>query len=73
MTDCLDNMPERRGPSTVGKRQYRMRARADRVTDTRMRILTAARDMLAEGTFHDTSLEGMATRAGVTSGPSSRP
>lgn len=50
----------------MSKRQYRMRARADRVEDTRLRVLTAAREMLAEGTFHGTSLEGLATRAGVS-------
>jgi len=43
-----------------------MTARAERVADTRARILDAARALLDEGRFHDVSMQELATRAGVT-------
>jgi AcrR family transcriptional regulator len=46
-------------------RVYRIgRGRAG-VADTRERILQAVRDLLAEGTFHETTVEEIAARAGV--------
>lgn len=43
-----------------------MSTRADRAAATRDRILDAVRALLSEGGFHDTSMEAIAARAGVT-------
>jgi len=43
-----------------------MSTRADRAAATRARILDAVRAVLSEGGFHDTSMEAIAARAGVT-------
>ena len=43
-----------------------MGVRAERVAETRTRILTAARDLLAEGAWHNSSLDAIAVRAGVS-------
>jgi len=40
--------------------------RADRAAATRARILEAVRALLSEGAFHDTSMEVIAARSGVT-------
>ena len=42
-----------------------MEARARRAAATRERIIDAARDLLFEGVFHDTTIDGLAARAGV--------
>lgn len=41
-------------------------SRADQAAATRTRILNAVRDLLAEGRFHDASMEAIAERARVT-------
>ena len=43
-----------------------MSTRADRAAATRVRILDAVRALLSEGGFHDSSMEAIAARAGVT-------
>ena len=43
-----------------------MTTRAERVASTRARILAAARHLLREGGFHESSMEALAARAGVT-------
>ena len=43
---------------------YRSR-RADRSQTTRERIMGAVRELLAEGTFHESTVEDVAERAGV--------
>ena len=43
-----------------------MTTRADRTAATRARILDAVRALLSEGAFHDSSMEAIAERAGVT-------
>jgi AcrR family transcriptional regulator len=43
-----------------------MSTRADRAGATRARILDAVQTLLTEGDFHDTSMEAIAARAGVT-------
>lgn len=52
--------------STGGRRPYRMAKRADQAAATRSRILDAARESLANRTFHDATMEALALRAGVT-------
>jgi AcrR family transcriptional regulator len=47
-------------------RAYRAQQRTSRSTETRKRILAAVRELLAEGTFHETSVEQVAERAGVS-------
>lgn len=47
-------------------RVYRSRARADRSAATRGRIKDAVRELLAEGTFHESTVEEVADRAGVS-------
>jgi AcrR family transcriptional regulator len=42
------------------------RSRVDRSAETRQRILTAVRELLAERTFHDCTVEDVADRAGVS-------
>jgi AcrR family transcriptional regulator len=44
----------------------RARSRSRPSTDTRERIVAAVRDLLAEGTFHDSTVENVAERAGVS-------
>ena len=46
-------------------RVYRTRPRADRSQATRERITEAVRELLAEGTFHESTVEEVAVRAGV--------
>jgi len=46
-------------------RVYRTRPRADRSQATRERITEAVRELLAEGTFHESTVEEVADRAGV--------
>jgi AcrR family transcriptional regulator len=48
-----------------GARAYRSRTRPTRTTETRARILTAVRELLAEGAFHESTVEQVADRAGV--------
>ncbi len=47
-------------------RAYRARTRATRPTGTRERITTAVRELLAEGVFHESTMEQVAERAGVS-------
>src|SRR5437868_5806803 len=51
-------------PSTAA---YRTRRRPpERTARTRARIMSAVRDLLAEGTFHECTVEQVADRAGVS-------
>lgn len=52
--------------STRARRPYRLAKRADQAAATHSRILDAARESLAKGTFHDATMEALALRAGVT-------
>jgi TetR/AcrR family transcriptional regulator, cholesterol catabolism regulator len=45
---------------------YRGRGRQQRSLDTRARIMRAVRELLAEGTFHESTVEEVADRAGVS-------
>ena len=45
---------------------YRRRTRPERTTATRDRILAAVRELLAEGVFHESTVEQVAERAGVS-------
>ena len=47
-------------------RASRPRGRTERSQETRRRILAAVHDLLAEGTFHESSVEQVADRAGVS-------
>jgi AcrR family transcriptional regulator len=51
--------------SVLSSRPYRTRRQADRTQATREQIKTAVRELLAEGTFHASSVEQVAERAGV--------
>jgi AcrR family transcriptional regulator len=51
--------------SVVSARPYRTRRQPDRTQATREQIKTAVRELLAEGTFHASSVEQVAERAGV--------
>src|SRR5438874_7762359 len=55
---CLD--------SVSMPRVYRTRPRADRSQETRERITRAVRELLAEGTFHESTVEEVADRAGIS-------
>src|SRR5438046_2233257 len=56
---CLDCL------SMPAARAYRARRRPKRSQDTRDRIMTAVRELLAEGAFHESTVEEVADRAGV--------
>src|SRR4051812_22403609 len=58
-TGCLDftSMP--------AMRSYRTRTRPTRTTETRARIVAAVHELLEEGTFHESTVEQVADRAGV--------
>jgi AcrR family transcriptional regulator len=45
---------------------YRGRGRQQRSLDTRARIMSAVRELLAEGAFHESTVEQVADRAGVS-------
>src|SRR3954451_12518986 len=45
---------------------YRPRRSADRTAATRSRIVNAVRELLAEGSFHECTVEDVADRAGVS-------
>ncbi len=45
---------------------YRARSRPKRSLETRDRITAAVRDLLAEGAFHESTMEQVADRAGVS-------
>lgn len=45
---------------------YASRRRPQRSQETRAKIVRAVRDLLAEGTFHETPVEEVAARAGVS-------
>jgi AcrR family transcriptional regulator len=48
-----------------GARSYRSRTRPTRTAETRARITAAVRELLAEGVFHESTVEQVAERAGV--------
>jgi AcrR family transcriptional regulator len=50
----------------MSSRAYRTRTRPKRAADTRERITTAVRELLAEGAFHESTMEQVADRAGVS-------
>src|SRR5207248_11349152 len=52
--------------SMATTRTYRARRRSNRSEQTRDRITSAVRDLLAEGTFHESTVEEVAERAGVS-------
>jgi AcrR family transcriptional regulator len=47
-------------------RAYRSRSRATGAQQTRERIVAAVRDLLREGRFHESTVEQVAERAGVS-------
>jgi AcrR family transcriptional regulator len=49
----------------MSARPYRARARTDRASATRERIVGAVRELLAEGSFHTSTVEEVADRAGI--------
>jgi AcrR family transcriptional regulator len=49
----------------VSYRPYRARLRTDRTQATREQIKTAVRELLAEGSFHASTVEEVADRAGI--------
>ena len=49
----------------MSSRAYRARSRPKRSEETRERIKAAVRELLAEGTFHESTVEEVADRAGV--------
>ena len=49
----------------MSTRSYRARQRSDRTADTRRRIKAAVHELLAEGRFHESTVEEVADRAGV--------
>jgi AcrR family transcriptional regulator len=51
--------------SVVSSRPYRTRRQPDRTQATREQIKNAVRELLAEGSFHASSVEHVAERAGV--------
>lgn len=46
-------------------RTYHTRRRTSRSDETRLRIMTAVRDLLSEGTYHESTMEEVADRAGI--------
>jgi AcrR family transcriptional regulator len=51
--------------SMATTRAYRTRRRSNRSAETRERIVAAVRSLLEEGTFHDSTVEEVADRAGI--------
>jgi AcrR family transcriptional regulator len=49
----------------MSSRAYRARSRSTRSEETRERIKSAVRELLAEGAFHESTVEQVADRAGV--------
>src|SRR6185503_8127435 len=49
----------------MSSRAYRTRGRSKRSEETREKIKTAVRELLAEGVFHESTVEEVADRAGV--------
>jgi AcrR family transcriptional regulator len=50
----------------MAQRAYRTRRRVDRSEATRGRIMSAVRELLAEGGFHESTVEEVADRAGIS-------
>src|SRR5947209_9376984 len=50
----------------MATRAYRAQRRSTRSDATRERIMSAVRELLAEGTFHESTVEEVADRAGVS-------
>src|SRR6185312_2541288 len=57
-TRCLDSL-------SMSSRAYRSRGRSKRAEETREKIKAAVRELLAEGVFHESTVEEVADRAGV--------
>jgi AcrR family transcriptional regulator len=57
---CLDSV------SMSAARTYRARGRTNRSERTRSRIMAAVHELLAEGAFHDSTVEQVADRAGIS-------
>jgi AcrR family transcriptional regulator len=51
--------------SMPASRAYRARRRSTRSDDTRQKIMGAVRELLADGTFHEATVEEVAERAGI--------
>src|SRR5213596_4047720 len=49
----------------MATRAYRAQRRSTRSDATRERIMSAVRELLAEGTFHESTVEEVADRAGI--------
>src|SRR5918911_2792944 len=58
-TRCLDFI-------SMGTATYRARGRTKRSGETRARIMEATRELLDEGAFHDSTVEQVGERAGVS-------
>src|SRR6478609_3044506 len=75
LSSCLDTVSRRRDHSegrtacldsvSMPSRAY-ARRRSAPAAPTRDRIMAAVRELLAEGTFHETPVETVAERAGVS-------
>jgi AcrR family transcriptional regulator len=52
--------------SMAATRAYRARGRTKRSQDTRTRIMAAVRELLAESAFHESTVEQVADRAGIS-------
>ncbi len=53
------------GGTRVSPRQYRLGVRATAVSETRRRVIAAARELFVEGGFHQASMDEIARRADV--------
>src|SRR5512132_378958 len=56
---CLDSL-------SMPARAYPAKGRTSRSADTRERIMSAVRELLEEGSFHESPMEAVADRAGVS-------
>ncbi len=54
--------------TSVSPRRYQLGARATAVSETRSRVIAAARELFVEGGFHQASMEEIAGRADVARG-----
>src|SRR4051795_10093096 len=57
-TQCLDSMSM--------ARPYRPQRRSTRAEGTRAKIMAAVRELLEEGAFHESTVEEVADRAGIS-------
>ena len=56
----------------MAARAYRAHRRSKRSEETRERIVDAVRELLAEGAFHEATVEEVADRAGIARATLSR-